>query len=114
MKPEAEFERFYEREAQAVFSAAVLLCRDREQAEDATREAFARALARWNRLGPQPWAAGWVTTTAPVVSLAVSRPIPLARSRHRSAAGRGTSRSSAVTGASGTSGRMRTSRPEPA
>ncbi len=64
MKADAEFERFYETEARAVFSAVFLLCRDRDRAEDATQEAFARAFARWNRLGSQPWAAGWVTTTA--------------------------------------------------
>jgi RNA polymerase sigma-70 factor (ECF subfamily) len=58
------FERFYETEAQSVFRAVYLLCRDRILAEDATQEAFARALERWERLGRQPWAGGWVTTTA--------------------------------------------------
>jgi len=64
VKAGSEFERFYEREAQAVFSAVFLLCRDRALAEDAAQEAFARAFARWGRLGTQPWSAGWVTTTA--------------------------------------------------
>jgi RNA polymerase sigma factor (sigma-70 family) len=58
------FERFYEMEAQSVFRAVYLLCRDRILAEDATQEAFARALQRWERLASQPWAGGWVTTTA--------------------------------------------------
>jgi DNA-directed RNA polymerase specialized sigma24 family protein len=64
VKAGSEFERFYEREAQSVFGAVFLLCRDATLAEDATQEAFARALARWDRLGTQPWAGGWVMTTA--------------------------------------------------
>jgi RNA polymerase sigma-70 factor (ECF subfamily) len=55
-----DFERFYEAEARAVFSAVYSLCRDRELAEDATQEGFARALERWDRLGSEPW----VMTTA--------------------------------------------------
>jgi RNA polymerase sigma factor (sigma-70 family) len=64
VKADSGFERFYEREAQAVFSAVLLLCRNRAVAEDATQEAFARALERWDRVGTLPWAGGWVTTTA--------------------------------------------------
>ncbi len=58
------FRELYERDFAAVFRAVYLLCGDRQLAEDATQEAFARALARWRRLHDQPWAAGWVTTTA--------------------------------------------------
>ncbi len=58
------FQELYEREFAAVFRAALLLCGDRAAAEDATQEAFARALVRWRRLESQPWAAGWVMTTA--------------------------------------------------
>lgn len=58
------FRELYERDFAAVFRAVYLLCGDRQLAEDATQEAFARALARWRRLHGQPWAAGWVTTTA--------------------------------------------------
>jgi RNA polymerase sigma factor (sigma-70 family) len=54
----------YEREFATVFRAVLLLCGDRAAAEDATQEAFAGALVRWGRLAGQPWAAGWVTTTA--------------------------------------------------
>jgi len=61
---EAEFGQFYESKARSVFSAVYSLCRDSDLAEDATQEAFARALARWDRLRSEPWAAGWVTTTA--------------------------------------------------
>src|SRR5205814_5457577 len=31
---------------------------------DSTQEAFAGALSRWRRLRGEPWAAGWVMTTA--------------------------------------------------
>jgi RNA polymerase sigma factor (sigma-70 family) len=58
------FTELYEREFPAVFRAAYLLSRDRGLAEEAAQEAFARALARWGRLRSQPWAGGWVTTTA--------------------------------------------------
>jgi DNA-directed RNA polymerase specialized sigma24 family protein len=58
------FEQFYLAEATAVFQTVYLLCRDRGIAEDATREAFARAFERWERLRNQPWAEGWVTRTA--------------------------------------------------
>jgi RNA polymerase sigma-70 factor (ECF subfamily) len=54
----------YEREFPAVYRAVRLFCGDGALAEEATQEAFARALARWKRIGSQPWAAGWVTTTA--------------------------------------------------
>jgi len=47
-----------------VFRAVYLLCRNRVLAEDATQEAFARALERWARLGTQAWAGGWVMSTA--------------------------------------------------
>jgi RNA polymerase sigma-70 factor, ECF subfamily len=64
LRADPGFERFYTAEAQHVFSAVFLLCRDRAVAEDATQEAFARALERWDRLWQQSWAGGWVTTTA--------------------------------------------------
>ncbi|HYY07344.1 MAG TPA: sigma-70 family RNA polymerase sigma factor [Actinomycetota bacterium] len=58
------FRALYEREFPSVFRAAFLLSGDRPLAEEATQEAFARALTRWGRIGSQPWVAGWVTTTA--------------------------------------------------
>ena len=64
MRVDRGFAEFYEREFAAVFRPVFALCRDRSVAEDATQEAFARALERWRRLGDRPWAAGWVTTTA--------------------------------------------------
>jgi RNA polymerase sigma-70 factor (ECF subfamily) len=58
------FRQLYEAEAPAVFQAVYLLCRDRGVAEDATQEAFARALERWGRLRDQAWVGGWVMSTA--------------------------------------------------
>jgi len=58
------FTEFYEREFAGVFRPVFLLCRNRSVAEEATQEAFARALERWRRLRDRSWAAGWVTTTA--------------------------------------------------
>lgn len=58
------FAEMYRTEHRTVFRAVWALCGDREVAEDATQEAFARALERWRRLRDRPWAAGWVTTTA--------------------------------------------------
>lgn len=64
MKVDEGFRTMYEREFPAVYRSVHLLCGDPSLAEDATQEAFARALARWRRLGAEPWVAGWVTTTA--------------------------------------------------
>ena len=64
MRVDEGFQEMYEREFPTVFRAVRLLCGDPALAEDATQEAFARALARWRRLGSQRWVAGWVTTTA--------------------------------------------------
>ena len=58
------FLELYEREFVPVFRTVVLLCGNRHVAEEATQEAFVRALERWRRLRDEPWVAGWVTTTA--------------------------------------------------
>jgi RNA polymerase sigma-70 factor, ECF subfamily len=58
------FEAMYRAEFDRVFRATYLLTGDRSAAEEATQEAFARCLARWHRLGGQPWVVGWVITTA--------------------------------------------------
>jgi RNA polymerase sigma factor (sigma-70 family) len=64
LRIDTEFERLYADEYRNVFGAAFLLCRNREAAEDATQEAFARCCERWARLRDQPWVGGWVMTTA--------------------------------------------------
>ena len=58
------FLALYEREFRPVYRTVLLLCRNAHLAEEATQEAFVRALERWKRLRDQPWAGGWVTTTA--------------------------------------------------
>lgn len=68
MTADERFRALYETEFAHVFRAVALVCGDPTVAEDATQEAFARALARWRRLRDAPWAAGWVTTTAINVS----------------------------------------------
>ena len=64
MNVDPAFQRLYEEEAGAVFRTVYLVCRDPSVAEEATQEAFARALERWPRLRDRPWVGGWVTTTA--------------------------------------------------
>jgi RNA polymerase sigma-70 factor, ECF subfamily len=59
-----DFEELYAGQAATTFRTVYLLCRDRTIAEDATQEAFARALERWDRLRDESWVGGWVTTTA--------------------------------------------------
>jgi len=61
---EPSFRALYEAEAEQVFRTVLLLCRDEELARDATQEAFARALERWDRLQGEPWLGGWVMTAA--------------------------------------------------
>lgn len=64
MEKDSRFDQFYEHGFPAVFKAALVVAGDRDLAEDATQEAFARALERWNSIAEQPWAVGWVVTTA--------------------------------------------------
>ena len=58
------FEDFYAAEYPKVYRASLAFCGDREVALDSTQEAFARAYARWNRLGKETWSGGWTTTTS--------------------------------------------------
>lgn len=64
MKVDDRFVSLYQAEYGAILRATYLLCLDRPLAEDATQEAFARALERWSRLKSHDWAAGWVMTIA--------------------------------------------------
>lgn len=61
---DSSFRELYEHRFQEVFRAAYLLSGNRAIAEDATQEAFARALERWERLRGKSWLVGWLTTTA--------------------------------------------------
>lgn len=64
MEVDSTFEEIYEADYQSVFRAAYLACGERGMAEDATQEAFARALERWDRLRNQDYVSGWIMTTA--------------------------------------------------
>jgi RNA polymerase sigma-70 factor (ECF subfamily) len=64
VRVDRRFEELYRSEFQTVFRAVWALCGDRSVAEDATQEAFARALERWRRLRDRSWTGAWVTTTA--------------------------------------------------
>lgn len=64
MAPERDFEDFYTAEYPLVFRAALAFDGRREEALDATQEAFARAFSRWRRLRNEAWAGGWVMRTA--------------------------------------------------
>lgn len=64
VKADSRFVELYGASFRSVYRAAFMLCRDRDLAEDATQEAFARALERWIRLGREPWVEGWVMRTA--------------------------------------------------
>jgi RNA polymerase sigma-70 factor, ECF subfamily len=61
---EFSFAQLYRAEHGKVFRVTWAFCGDRAIAEDATQEAFVRALERWPRLREQPWVAGWIISTA--------------------------------------------------
>jgi RNA polymerase sigma-70 factor (ECF subfamily) len=64
VRVDPEFAELYRSQFAAVFRTAWAALGNREAAEDATQEAFARALERWKRLRGRAWAGGWVTRTA--------------------------------------------------
>ncbi len=70
------FEEFYAVGFERVFRATLVSCGDRSLAEDAAQEAFARALERWDHLCAEPWALGWVMTTAMNFARRAHRPPP--------------------------------------
>ena len=61
---EEAFESLYSMEFTMVYRVTALVARDRQAAEEATQEAFAKALERWPTLAGQPWAGAWVTKVA--------------------------------------------------
>jgi RNA polymerase sigma-70 factor (ECF subfamily) len=79
MRIDPGFEQMYRAEYGSVFRAVYLLCGDRAMAEDATQEAFARALERWRRIEGRSWATGWVVTTALNITRRAlrRRPVPV-------------------------------------
>jgi RNA polymerase sigma factor (sigma-70 family) len=59
-----DFESFYDAARNPVYRAVVLVTRQPDRAEEATAEAFARALAHWERLADHPNPTAWVVRTA--------------------------------------------------
>ena len=59
-----DFGAFYEASFRRVVTATRAFCGDREIAYEATQEAFARAYARWARVGRAASPEAWVITTA--------------------------------------------------
>jgi RNA polymerase sigma-70 factor (ECF subfamily) len=64
LRTDPDFEGFYVREYAPVYRAVYALAGDPEIAQDSAQEAFARGYAGWARIGGEPWAGGWVMTTA--------------------------------------------------
>src|SRR5437763_1507062 len=81
LKADPRCGELYASEHDRAFRVGLALGHDRGRAEDATQEAFARALERWTRLRERPWAGGWVMSTAlNVVRRALRRrPMPIPR-----------------------------------
>lgn len=61
---DAEFERFFLANYDAVLRVLVLTTGDRERATDATQEAFIRAYARWSKIRGYESPAAWVRRVA--------------------------------------------------
>jgi RNA polymerase sigma-70 factor (sigma-E family) len=59
-----DFGEFYAARKDLVFRTVLAAGSDRQLAEDAVAEAFARAYARWSRLQRHPNPTGWVILTA--------------------------------------------------
>jgi RNA polymerase sigma-70 factor (ECF subfamily) len=64
MVEDLTFPEFYRVEYSRVVRATVLAGADMESAQECAQEAFIRAYVRWDRLGSEPWAVGWVVTTS--------------------------------------------------
>lgn len=64
MRRSSEFEEFYQASYGRVLALLVAVLGDRQEAEDATQEAFVRALARWPRLSSYDLPEAWVRQVA--------------------------------------------------
>jgi RNA polymerase sigma-70 factor, ECF subfamily len=64
VRQEAGFQEFYEANYGRIVAMMTAVLADRHQAEDVTQEAFARALARWPRLGGYELPEAWVRQVA--------------------------------------------------
>lgn len=68
----ADFDGFFRATFPRAVAVVQRLTGDRGAAEDAVLEAMARAHARWNRLGAEPWREAWVLRVA--LNEALGRP----------------------------------------
>jgi RNA polymerase sigma-70 factor (ECF subfamily) len=76
------FDELFDRLFPVIARTVVRIVDDRAEAEDLTAEAFARALARWRKIGRLDWREAWITRVA--VNLAIDRrrrnPPPMGKS----------------------------------
>lgn len=64
MEPHGDFQEFYEANYGRIVAMAAAVLGSRHEAEDIAQEAFARALARWSRLGSYDLPEAWVRQVA--------------------------------------------------
>jgi RNA polymerase sigma-70 factor, ECF subfamily len=64
VRQDAEFREFYEANYGRMVAMVAAVLGDRDQAEDVAQEAFARALARWSRIGGYELPEAWVRRVA--------------------------------------------------
>lgn len=64
MRPDREFDEFYQASHGRVVAMLTAILGDRAAAEDAAQEAFARALARWRRVAGYDLPEAWVRRVA--------------------------------------------------
>lgn len=64
MRHTGEFQEFYEASYGRMVAVIAAMTGDRHEAEDIVQEAFARALARWSRLGGYDQPEAWVRRVA--------------------------------------------------
>jgi RNA polymerase sigma factor (sigma-70 family) len=69
--PDQGFDELFGRLFPVIARTVARIVNDRAEAEDVTAEAFARALARWRRIGRLDWREAWITRVA--VNLAIDR-----------------------------------------
>jgi RNA polymerase sigma factor (sigma-70 family) len=73
MEDRARFEALYDEQYERCTRLALRIVHDRAVAEELASEAFARAWARWRRLGRDPRAAGWVLRVTTNLAIDVTR-----------------------------------------
>jgi RNA polymerase sigma-70 factor, ECF subfamily len=69
--PNQGFDELFNRLFPVIARTVVRIVDDRAEAEDVAAEAFARALARWRKIGRLDWREAWITRVA--VNLAIDR-----------------------------------------